>query len=279
MRDSFAIMPRRRMLGRCIVAAAIGGVALAAPWCVAVAATRQSPVPEAVPETVPETVPVPTLADPPVDEGSAEIITPQGEPMTSGGSTTLFSLRLPDQASCPGDSASGNWLVQSFLIPAGDDPGAIRYGVAGPEGSQFPLYAFDSRPYAHQNTRVSSSPDAPGVIPQSPAFNLAVFAPGDVPAGSYTIGIACTYFRQTARYWDTEIVIEANADDRPAQLTWRVPDAAPFEPPSDGSTTRNLTIAGIAVALAAAAVLLWQSRTASPSISPSSSPSSSKDRP
>ena len=73
----------------------------------------------------------------------------------------------------------------------------------------------------------------------------------------------------------TPNVIEANADDWPAQLTWRVPDAAPYEPPSDGSTTRNLTIVGIAVALAAAAVLLFQSRTASPS----TSPSSTKDRP
>ena len=64
------------------------------------------------PETVPETVPVPTLADPPVDAGAVEIITPQGEPLESGGSSTLYSLKLPEGASCPGDTASGNWLVQ-----------------------------------------------------------------------------------------------------------------------------------------------------------------------
>jgi hypothetical protein len=150
--------------------------------------------------------------------------------------------------------------VQSFLIPVGDDPGAIEYGVAGPEGTQFPLFAFDTKPFSHQPTRVSSSPDDPGVIPTLPGMTFAVFEPGYIPPGTYRIGVACTFFRQTFQYWDTEIVIEADAADEPAQLTWRAPGASPFEPPSDGSTRRLLILAGIAAALSAAAVLLWQSR-------------------
>ena len=208
---------------------------------------------------------VPTLADPPVDAGAVEIITPQGEPLSSGGSSTLYSLRLPDGAACPGDSASGNWLVQSFLIPEGDDPGAIEYGVIGPKGTQFALFAFDTRPFVHQLTQVSSNAGDPGVIPLLPALTFSVFEPGYIPAGNYRIGIACTYYRATARYWDTEIVIEAQPDDVPAQLTWRAPGAAPFDPPSDGSTRRKLMIAGIVAALMAAAVLLWQSRGGSSS--------------
>jgi hypothetical protein len=249
----------------------------------ALAATPALAAPvDTVPETVPETVPVPTLADPPADAGSVEIITPQGEPLTSGGSTTLYSLKLPDGAACPGDTASGNWLIQSFLIPFQDDAGAIKYGVAGPEGTQFALYSFDTKPYAHQPTQVSASPDDPGVIPLLPGLTFAVFEPGYVPPGTYKIGVACTFFRQTALYWDTEIVIEANPDDEPSQLTWRVPSAEPFQP-SDGSSRNWFLIAGIAAALIAAAVLLWQSRSGSqrtPSDTPPSPrqpDSSSKD--
>jgi len=237
--------------------------ALLAPWWGMGAAVGASPSDtESVPETIADTVPVPTLGEPPVDLGSVEIITPQGEPLSSGGSSTLYSLRLPDDAACPGDSASGNWLVQSFLIPVGDDPGAIKYGVVGPEDTQFPLFAFDTRPYVHQVTQVSSSTEAPGVISLLPALTFSVFEPGYIPPGTYRIGVACTFFRATARYWDTEIVIEAQPDDTPAQLTWRAPEAAPFVPASDGPTGRNLLlIGGIIAALVAAVVLLWQSRS------------------
>ena len=236
----------------------IGGLLIAAAAPVTVWASSGTPA-----ETVPETVPPPTLADPPADAGSVEIITPQGEPLTSGGSTTLYSLDLPEGAACPGDSASGNWLVQGFLIPVQDDPGAIKYGVVGPEGTQFPLFAFDTRPYAHQTTQVSSSPDDPGIIPALPGLTFSVFEPGYVPAGTYKIGVACTFFRQTAYYWDTEIVIESNPDDSPAQLTWRVPTAEPFQPADDGSSRNVFLIVGIAIALTVAAILLWQSRSGS----------------
>ena len=49
------------------------------------------------------------------------------ETVARGGSATEFSLALPDGAACPGDSATGNWRVQSFLVPAADDPGTFTY--------------------------------------------------------------------------------------------------------------------------------------------------------
>jgi hypothetical protein len=212
---------------------------------------------------------------PPVDEGAVVVVDPTGQPLGGGGSATEFSLRLPDGAACPGDSASGNWLVQSFLIPVADDPGTIKYGVIGPEGTQFPLYAFDTRPFAHQITHVSDTAGAPGIIAAVPALSFAVFPPGYIPAGEYRIGIACTYFRQTARYWDTELTIVDAPDDVPSQFVWRVPNApsdAPIASTSSnsGSNTNLWVIVGaIGLGATAAGWLIVQRR---PRATPSTSP-------
>lgn len=212
--------------------------------------------------------PEPPVIGEATDEGDVVIATSSGEPATNGGSTTPFRLLLPEGAACPGDSASGNWLVQTFLIPAGDDPGTIEYGFSGPEGTQFPLYALDTTAVAHQVTQIAPTPDAEGVINELPEFSFAVFPPGYVPPGEYTIGVACEYYRTTARYWDAQIVIEANPEDQPAQLTWRLPDAASFQPGDEGSSPLWwLVVAGV-LAAGVAAVALFRRRPPIAPISP-----------
>lgn len=199
----------------------------------------------------------------PVDEGSVVVTDPNGQPLAGGSGVTLYSLELPEGAACPGDSASKDWRVQGFLIPAGDDPGTIEYGVIGPEGTQFPLYAFDTRPYAHQLTQVSATPDAPGIIPRLPALTFGVFAPGDIPAGAYRIGVACTFFRQTARYWDTEIVIEADPSESTTGIRFSVPDApeGAVTAGADGGTSPWFILAGVLGSAAMAVVLFGARRT------------------
>jgi hypothetical protein len=133
--------------------------------------------------------------------------------------------------------------------------------VIGPEGTQFPLYAFDTRPYAHQLTQVSATPDAPGIIPRLPALTFGVFAPGDIPAGTYRIGVACTYFRQTARYWDTQIIIEDDPSEPTTGIRFRVPDApdsAVFAESSKGGS-RWFILAGV-LGACAIAVVVWGAR-------------------
>lgn len=209
--------------------------------------------------------PEPPVIGEATDEGDVVIATSSGDPATNGGSTTPFRLLLPDGAACPGDSASGNWLVQTFLIPAGDDPGTIEYGFSGPEGTQFPLYALDTTAVAHQVTQLATTPDGEGLINALPEFSFGVFPPGYVPPGDYTIGVACEYYRTTARYWDAPIVIEANPDDQPAQLTWRLPDTDAFEPDDGGSSPQWwVVVAGVFVA-GVAAVAFFRRR---PPISP-----------
>ncbi|MDO8362476.1 MAG: hypothetical protein Q7V88_06230 [Actinomycetota bacterium] len=154
-----------------------------------------------------------------------------------GRSATEFSLALPADAACPGDSLHDQWRVQSFIIPAADDPGTIKYGANGPEGlHQYALYELNTSPFTDMLTRANDQAGEPGVISDIPALSFAVFPPGTLPDGDYRIGIACTYFRETATYWDTVIVLTANPDDAPAQLTWRLADAPAIAPASDDSS-------------------------------------------
>lgn len=200
--------------------------------------------------------------DGPVDAGAIEFVDPDTrQPMESGDSNSVFSFGLPLDAACPGDSANDDWRVQSFLIPASDDPGALEYGVIRADGDgRFAVYTVDTRPYMHFLTEQNGAPGLPGRVDQSPRLTFAVFPAGTLPAGNYRLGVACTYFRETARYWDTEIVIEDAADVHPGQFRWRLaePPSAPSEVDSDSSVVTPALL--VTIGLAAAGALWFGSR-------------------
>jgi hypothetical protein len=223
---------------------------------------------------------VPPLPDGlgPRDAGSVVVIDPQQRPLSEGASSTLYSLDLPDGAACPGDTATEDWRVQGFMIPVEDDPGSIEYTIIGPEGDQFPLFAFDTRPFAHQFTQVAAKPGDPGLIPALPALTFGVYTPGDIPPGTYRIGVACTFFRQTADYWDTEIVIEHDPSDELAGFRWRVPNApeGAIDATDTGGVSQWLLLAGVlgggAVLLALAGVVAERRRSGTAVSSPHPQP-------
>jgi hypothetical protein len=163
----------------------------------------------------------------PVREGDAAVVdgADGSHVLTHGQSATVFSLRLPAGAACPGDSANDQWRVQSFMVPAAIAAGAIHYNVAGPDGQdQYPLYMANTAQFVDSLTDPNAGPGQPGVIPAIPPLSLGAFPPGILPAGTYRIGIACTLSRQTAKYWDTEIVITSSPGDKPSQFVWRLLD-------------------------------------------------------
>src|SRR5580700_476338 len=57
--------------------------------------------------------------------GTATVTTPSLTPLSSGGSSTPFTLSLPSGASCTGDSQNGNYHVYSYLVQQGVSPGSI----------------------------------------------------------------------------------------------------------------------------------------------------------
>ncbi len=181
----------------------------------------------------------------PSDEGDVVIVDGSGRPLTGAGSATIFSLGLPAGAACPGDSMHDQWRVQSFLVPSTVDIGTLAYNVIGPEGdAQFALYTTADRPFTDQNLLPNSEAGAPGIIAGLPPFYFAKFPVGILPAGTYRAGIACTLFRETATYWDTELVVTTSPDDEPAQFVWSLVGSPPDLTPStdEGSDSRMLLI-------------------------------------
>ena len=185
--------------------------------------------------------------------------------LTHGTGATEFSLRLPDGAVCPGDSANDQWRVQSFMIPTSDDPTVIRYGSIGPEPltiDRSSLFMLDTRPFVHQLTRRNTVQGQPGIISVLPGFSLSVQASEAIPSGNYRIGIACTYFGTTALYWDTEIELTASLDGRADSLTWRlatVSDTVFASDTASGSSAIPGVFGSLAVLLLG--VVLWKRRS------------------
>ncbi len=182
------------------------------------------------------------------NDGSGEI--------THGQSATQFSLRLPQGAACPGDSANDQWRFQSFMVPASDTPDTLHYNVAGPDGSgQYALFQVSTSPLVDVLTNQNAGPGEPGVIPALPPLSFAAFPPGVLPAGTYRIGVACTLSRQTADYWDTEIVTTSSPSDKPSQFVWRLATAPASVNDSHAGSSGWLLPVGLAVLGAAA--LAW----------------------
>jgi hypothetical protein len=185
------------------------------------------------------------------DDGSAEL--------THGQSATQFSLQLPQGAACPGDSANDQWRFQSFMVPASDTPDTLHYNVAGPDGpGQFALFQVSTTPLVDVLTNQNAGPGEPGVIPALPPLSFAAFPPGVLPAGTYRIGIACTLSRQTADYWDTEIVLTSSPADKPSQFVWRLATAPASVKDSPPGSSGWILPVGIAVlAVVAVTWFLW----------------------
>lgn len=204
---------------------------------------------------------------PAVDLGEVIPIDPaeRTSALAGGVSATQFELQLPADASCPGDSLHDQWRVQSFIIPVAGDPGAIAYGVNGPEGkNQYALYELNTSPYTDILTRANSTAGAPGAVNAVPALSFAVFPPGTLPTGRYRMGIACTFFRETAQYWDTEVDLTATPDDEPGQMIWRLVDppanATLAGAADEDSTSWMLPAAAGTTVVALAGAFWWRSR-------------------
>jgi hypothetical protein len=176
----------------------------------------------------------------PVDNGDATLS------VTSGDSATAFALGLGDNPSCPGDSASGGYRWQTFMVPATTDLSTLAFTTAGPVAvaGEFrsPLYTVAGDPVTNQLTDQAVGGEVTGGISGIPAANLAVFDPGTIPGDVYSVGVACTLgvpsATQVASYWSTTIrVVGLATGGGPAQVAWST-DAGPDD---EGAATLTFT--------------------------------------
>ena len=214
--------------------------------------------------------------DRPVEAGSVTITQPgnPARPLTSGDSNTVFSLTVPAGASCPGDTFYEDWRVQSFIVPATDDPGGLRYGVIWPEGDgRRSLYSESTMPYSHVITGRSDGPGEPGPIVQPGPMTFAVYEAGLFRSGNYRIGLACTKHRETAAFWDAEIIIADAPEVEPGGFTWSVvaDDAVSAPARSDSSGSGWIAALAGATAVGAAVFITRHRRSSRTHITPQES--------
>ncbi len=169
----------------------------------------------------------------------------QTKVITHGSASTAFTVRLPDGAVCPGDSANDQWRVETFLIPSTEDPIGLFYGAIGPEpvgNGHYALFGVDTVPYVFQLTMRNAAKGQPGVIAPLPPFSFAVVAGDHIPDGRYRIGVACTYFGKTEKYWDTDVIISGSGVTK-GKLDWRLADQPESVLHSAGNSGHRLVVA------------------------------------
>jgi hypothetical protein len=184
--------------------------------------------------------------------GAAIVVSGQvpttGQPITSGGSASVFALQLPVGAACTGDSASSDYRIQSYMVPSAVDPATLTFGLQGPlplgTGAAYrqPLFTPQGVRVVNVLTGIAVPAGGPGPIPTLPAFNFsaAPFAAGIVAPGTYNVGIACTRGGGTVldRYWNVVMNFAADSSDSPSGLTWTVPQV---DPPGSSTTSSSTT--------------------------------------
>ncbi len=190
--------------------------------------------------------------------GPAQIVggpgTTSGVPLDSGGSATVFAVRLPVGAACTGDSASGGYRIQSYVVPAGVDPDTLTFGNQGPTpvgtGSSFrqPLFTTGTTRYVNITTGIAPTPGGGGPIPSTPGFSFAYLGAAgatSLPAGAYNVGLACTTASAPGgnldNYWNVQMTFAADPADTPAGVTWTVEDPAVTTTTTTTTTTTSTT--------------------------------------
>lgn len=161
------------------------------------------------------------------DAGSVVIVDPLNveRAYQRGDSTSAFTLRLPDGATCPGDSANDGWRVQSFIVPAGTDLAALEFSANRPNhgepASSRSLREINGGIFTQRMTEPNQALGEPGRILALPPLTFAYFDTGTFPPGLYEIGVACTTPDwKVRRFWHAEIEFETAPDVEPGGMRW-----------------------------------------------------------
>ena len=182
--------------------------------------------------------------------GVATVANPSTQaPLASGASTTPFTVTLPANAACSGDTASGGYHVYSYLVKKGTKVSSVTFVDFPSTGYGFVdntgLY------YGPANTAIGtgqiiSIPNdlqwAPLVTADSVPLGTLLYTSGT--SGVWEAGLVCanTHGAVTDN-WNTEVTFTANAGD-PHGFTWAAMPGEPAAITSSPSTTFTEGTAG-----------------------------------
>jgi hypothetical protein len=162
----------------------------------------------------------------------------------SGGSASLFTFNLPAQAACPGDTTTGGYLVDSYLVPKATAVSSLTFSGGIPSVG-FALYnSANNKAWVAQNTNTGTGQISG--IPNAFEFGSASQVGHSRPAltsllatpGVWEAGVACDLNGALTDYWNTEVTFSASTSD-PGGFTWtQVPGN------QSGSTSTTTTTGG-----------------------------------
>ena len=176
-----------------------------------------------------------------------------GKQISDGKGSTSFSFILQGKSECQGDSAEGNYRIQSFIVPQTVDPKSLTFESTKPAGvGNWALYDVNTRPYVQDLTSVAVAPGKPGRIDSIPQLSFAVFPPGTLAPGLYKMGIACSLMNDATRIWETTIEITEDLNDSPANIRWTVIGGVTAE----GGSTNPVPLLALGVVSVALAFFL-----------------------
>jgi hypothetical protein len=184
--------------------------------------------------------------------GSVVVVAPDfATPLKGGNGNTVYSLNVPKGAACQGDSATDNYRVQSFLIPAGTDVGSVTFNNFKPHTTDAnALFATSTNPFWDSFTDKASTPGGGGPIIDIPPMSFKVFEPPFLlKPHTYQIGIACTLYAKVTRYWSTLVVVKRDLNDKPAQIRWTVVNAPAAQGPPIGKYVAYVVIGLVIVGI------------------------------
>lgn len=149
----------------------------------------------------------------------------------TGNSSTVMTILPPSPSFCPGDSATGGYRWQTFIVTGSADPATLTYDSSGPVApagaTAFPLYTNFGSPVVAENTAVNT-----GQIVVADSYSFAVFPPAILPAGAYNFGYACTLNGVTMKFWSSQMTITTDvAAGGPAQLDYALVTGPPPDVP------------------------------------------------
>ena len=173
--------------------------------------------------------------------GTATITDPTtNAPLPGGGSTTLFTIDLPSQAACSGDTANDGYHVFSYLLAPGTDVTTDSFATGFPSEG---LALFDvSKGYYGS---ASTAPTTGQIIDIPPDFDWALLlshgqTAADLDGGgnqTWEAGIACANpSGDVTDYWNTEVTFTSSASD-PNGFVWT-------DVPGTGSGSTTTTTSG-----------------------------------